>query len=246
MLSPSHFGGEMSELDDAGTYFDLGLRKVTQRGTYHYMCSRNNNFTNRSQKGKAIITETAMTNKRIGWNGGTVENGGNMVTIQRGTLNSPQVVGIEKYSSEEQVVNMTGNKVPGMQVSDYISVEGLNLGQRSATIQMSVSPMAALDSNTQIYRANANTQWAFLRLDSRAVNGMVVADTSEDGVFVVAQQQVAIGVSVATAALIIGVLALAIVGLVIYFRVRPEKWTTAKDKVSGGLNNVKRSFAKKV
>lgn len=63
----------MSELDDAGTYFDLGLAKITQRGTYYYMCSRNNNFTNRSQKGKVIVRDTPMTNKRIGWNGGTVE-----------------------------------------------------------------------------------------------------------------------------------------------------------------------------
>ena len=46
----------MSELDDAGTYFDLGLQKVTSPGTYHYMCSRNNNFSNRIQKGKLIVT----------------------------------------------------------------------------------------------------------------------------------------------------------------------------------------------
>ena len=62
----------MSELDDAGTYFDLGPRKVTRRGTYYYMCSRNNNFTNRSQKGKVIVSESSVTSRRIGWNGGSV------------------------------------------------------------------------------------------------------------------------------------------------------------------------------
>ena len=66
------FGGEMSELDDAGTYFDLGPRKVTQTGVYYYMCSRNNNFTNRSQKGKIIVSRNALTFGRVGWNGGSV------------------------------------------------------------------------------------------------------------------------------------------------------------------------------
>ncbi len=63
-------GGEMSELDDAGTYFDLGPRKITSTNIYHYLSTRNNNFTNRSQKGKIIIIENAIASKRIGLNGG--------------------------------------------------------------------------------------------------------------------------------------------------------------------------------
>lgn len=66
----------MSELDDAGTYFDLGPKKITQRGYYYYMSTRNNNFTNRSQKGLIAILLNRIISKRIGWNGGTVENGG--------------------------------------------------------------------------------------------------------------------------------------------------------------------------
>ena len=64
------FGGEMSELDDAGTYFDLGPKKVTGIGTYHYMSTRNNNFSNRSQKGKIIISNTERIDKMIGRRGG--------------------------------------------------------------------------------------------------------------------------------------------------------------------------------
>lgn len=63
----------MSELDDAGTYFDLGLAKVTGRGTYYYLCTRNNNFTNRSQKGKIIARINALFSKRVGWNGGDIQ-----------------------------------------------------------------------------------------------------------------------------------------------------------------------------
>ncbi len=62
----------MSELDDAGTYFDLGPRKVTERGTYYYMCTRNNNFSNRSQKGKIIVQDNALSTARIGAVGGMI------------------------------------------------------------------------------------------------------------------------------------------------------------------------------
>lgn len=63
----------MSELDDAGTYFDLGPRKITSVGVYHYLCTRNNNFTNRSQKGKIVVGENAQASSRIGKNGGMAQ-----------------------------------------------------------------------------------------------------------------------------------------------------------------------------
>ena len=69
-------GGEMSELDDAGTYYDLGPRMVTQVGTYYFMCTRNNNFSNRSQKGKIIVQANPLALNRIGWSGGSVELNG--------------------------------------------------------------------------------------------------------------------------------------------------------------------------
>jgi plastocyanin len=43
------------EFDDDSTYQNMEPRKVTKPGTYYYMCSRNNNFTNRSQKGKVVV-----------------------------------------------------------------------------------------------------------------------------------------------------------------------------------------------
>ena len=73
LLFLDQFRGEMSELDDAGTYFDMKPRKVTDLGTYHYMCTRNNNFSNRSQKGKITVGLAALAYKMIGWNGGAIE-----------------------------------------------------------------------------------------------------------------------------------------------------------------------------
>ena len=71
-LNNVQLGGEMSELDDAGTYFDLRPHRVTGPGTYYYMCTRNNNFSNRSQKGKIVVTEAPQTTAPIGTQGGIV------------------------------------------------------------------------------------------------------------------------------------------------------------------------------
>jgi len=60
LLDSPQKGGETSELDDAGTYFDGGIhqfRRTTDSSTavYHYMSTRNNNFSNRSQKGSITV-----------------------------------------------------------------------------------------------------------------------------------------------------------------------------------------------
>jgi len=36
-------------------YFDGGIYEATKLGTFHYMSTRNNNFSNRSQKGKIVV-----------------------------------------------------------------------------------------------------------------------------------------------------------------------------------------------
>jgi hypothetical protein len=52
--------GEMSELDDAGTYFDMPKpHKVTGKtGVYYFLSTRNNNFSNRSQKFKIVVSKS--------------------------------------------------------------------------------------------------------------------------------------------------------------------------------------------
>jgi len=55
-----HYFGDIEELDDTGTHFDLGPRKITQAGIWRFLCTRNNNFTNRAQKMKiTVVANTA-------------------------------------------------------------------------------------------------------------------------------------------------------------------------------------------
>jgi hypothetical protein len=44
---------------DKYPYFDGGVMKMGTAGVYHYMSTRNNNFSNRSQKGRIIVASSA-------------------------------------------------------------------------------------------------------------------------------------------------------------------------------------------
>jgi len=68
--------GEMSELDDASTKFNLPPRKCMANGVYHYLSTRNNNFSNRSQKGTIICGDTAVTAYKISPLGMSVASAG--------------------------------------------------------------------------------------------------------------------------------------------------------------------------
>lgn len=56
ILDNNQMGGENSELDDRGVYFDMGVKQCSENGVFNYLCTRNNNFSNRSQKGAVTVS----------------------------------------------------------------------------------------------------------------------------------------------------------------------------------------------
>ncbi|RNA14329.1 DD3-3-like [Brachionus plicatilis] len=85
-LRDNQIGGSMDELDDAGTYFDFGTRKVTSSGVFHYMSTRNNNFSNRDQKGLVISYENEFFDDFIGWNGGVIDFRVGSISVPEGAV----------------------------------------------------------------------------------------------------------------------------------------------------------------
>jgi len=51
--------------NEAGTYYDARPQKVTRNGIFFYMCTRNNNFSNRSQKGKIVVKVESAVKKKV-------------------------------------------------------------------------------------------------------------------------------------------------------------------------------------
>ena len=59
LTEPGALGGNTRELDDAGTYFNAGLVPAPLPGRHNYMCTRNNNFSNRGQKSLINVSPVA-------------------------------------------------------------------------------------------------------------------------------------------------------------------------------------------
>ncbi len=64
-----------SLLNNAKAYFNLDARLVTvnSAGVYHYFSSRNNDFSNRDQKGQIIVQAYPFFYQLIGQNGYTAK-----------------------------------------------------------------------------------------------------------------------------------------------------------------------------
>merc|ERR1712048_253691 len=81
--------GNMEELDDASTSFNMPPQQVTELGCWNFLSTRNNNFSNRSQKGKLCVTENTVESRMIGANGGEVwTSHGDGLQIWPNTLSS--------------------------------------------------------------------------------------------------------------------------------------------------------------
>jgi len=168
VLDPGQYGGEMSELDDAGTYFDLGLRQCTQQGVYNYLCTRNNNFSNRSQQGIISVSTTSE---------GRVQLDGTATTY---TIAGTTISTFASANGQVQSVQVTAtppDSTPGFEQSGIASASDVScLGQFSTSGGMVVN--LALD-----YEENALRSFSFVRADTPAGPWTEVdGATFEDGV----------------------------------------------------------------
>jgi hypothetical protein len=64
--------GSMEELDDAGTTICMDPVKAEKEGLWNFLCTRNNNFSNRSQKGSLRVFNGAYTRATVDASGGRV------------------------------------------------------------------------------------------------------------------------------------------------------------------------------
>ena len=54
------------QLDDASAYFNLPPQKLTKTGVYHFFSTRNNDFSNRNQKGRLMVVPGDVGGDAIG------------------------------------------------------------------------------------------------------------------------------------------------------------------------------------
>jgi hypothetical protein len=166
------------------------------------------------------------------------------------------MLNMEQYTDANEasdfVMQMSGRQTtnePGNQVSSVISVQPFTQFagvQNEATISIEVESDAARDG-TKIYQASAANGWSYAALDTQIIDGKAVARTNSGGVFVAAAEvSTALIVGVVVACVIIILIIVVVVGVAIYFRSRPDKLKSTKEKIVKTQNRVKRSFAKQV
>lgn len=94
--------GNMEELDDAGTSVNL-LTKVTSTGCWNYMGSRNNNFSNRSQKGTLCVDDGEYEQDDVGSGGKVLMSNSGWVNVPAGAISSIQQFTFSTENDEEEV-----------------------------------------------------------------------------------------------------------------------------------------------
>eukprot|EP00051_Salpingoeca_urceolata_P010125 m.123447 g.123447 ORF g.123447 m.123447 type:complete len:1382 (-) comp16588_c0_seq1:189-4334(-) len=181
-LDNVQFGGEMSELDDAGTYFDLPVHKVSGVGTHYYMCTRNNNFSNRSQKGKVEVSYAPEETQVMGLNGGDmwIDTNEGMVSQE---LSRDEKLILAGYTVKVEPKTLPGTVKMSMQVltnlsssagSDVMRVDPPNLRSQFTFPKTSLSrrggsagsrrrdrraPVQLQSVDVDIWLVNATTVW---------------------------------------------------------------------------------------
>lgn len=247
-LNPGQFRGEMSELDDAGTYFDLGLQKVTSPlGYFHYMCTRNNNFSNRDQKGRIVVNMHPVAYSSVGALGGRValSDGSLQLDIAPGTFDRLQKMSIQKWSTEQGEARMRAQNrqinVGEKYASDFyvlIPQEPSIVNGKTMTTRMSVTAK----DDVSVYRSNADNFATWVQVkDVTISNGFASFQVSEGGVYVARVQEANVGMIVGLTIMCIVIVAV-VVGAIFYFRRHPAKWQA----VRSSCRNAERSVHRKV
>ena len=236
--------GEMSELDDAGTYFDLGLYKVTTAGIYYYLCTRNNNFTNRSQKGVIYVTSQSIDTMVVGSQGGGIVVADASLTVASDVFDTSRQIALIIWPDDlANAMLFTPNS---LSISSFVEVSGIPSSSETRNITLDLFLNRDVSSSTAaVYIANSVTGFVFRQIDADIDGSTATVVANQDGVYAayLLEAPVIVGAVVGFLLLLMLVpIALA----VIYFLIYPSKLKSLIAKVKGKYNNTTRSFVKKV
>jgi len=120
--------GSMEQFDGAGTTTCIEPVQVTTNGQWNFLCTRNNNFSNRSQKGTLIVSDSNTFLVTVTENGGRFSNGpGNaIVVVPPGAIVSGQSLQFSvttwyKPGSDSSIVEISGPNGGAFDGNEFVS-----------------------------------------------------------------------------------------------------------------------------
>jgi len=217
-------GGNLKELDDAATYFDMGLKQVGQTGIYNYMCTRNNNFSNRSQKSKIVVTTTTTTTRAVDTQGGRLIAARSSVSIRQGALTTLTDVTLASTPSKHAYSSFKGEPA-----SDFVTITPLNWTNLNEPLRVSIDYKENLIGKAKLWRADTmDGRWKEVG-GADFGNGVVRFSTTRGGVYVVEDKDNGGVIAGIVIALVVG---LAIIAFIVY------QFVCKRTSTSGGKTTV--------
>jgi hypothetical protein len=242
----------MQLLDDASTYFDLGPTKITSSGAVHYMCTRNNNFSNRDQKGEVIVYENQFVDDYIDWNGGTLklpENG--ELKVDEGSLNDltyirvdikpkSQIIKESDVTSNQKAFDLMNDISDASMSTDFHIISKLeNDINTPLKIKMSLKDALGSYESVSVYKINSDYS-TMTKLVSKLDNNQVSFETQQAGVYFAKKES---DYSVLIAVLVSVFILLVVIGAVGIYLFRNPKYVQL---MRYNACNIKRSMKNEI
>lgn len=216
--------GNMEELDDMGTAMTHEPIQVTEVGCWNYVSTRNNNFSNRSQKGTLCVDRGEFNANDVGYNGGAMMTDDGWLSFPVGSLDTIYSVTFESQPSNGGVSPIVIVNPPDLGFSDGQGAElGIDYNHR------------ALRKPKVMHKPHGGTSWSEVDdVDYTIRDGKTVAvfTFTESGHYKVEDD--VNGAAVAAIAVICAVLVLVLAGV---FYCKCIKKEESNDNYTGNIQN---------
>jgi len=181
-----HDMGNMEELDDAAASFQMAPVKMNTVGCTNYLCTRNNNFSNRAQKGKFCVAEGSVGEVMVSNTGTTYQDQDTASSVTwwpNSVQGQERATVIISNTDTTAVVNVAEVNLAGtMTVNTEYVAQSLMKAQLVWQPQCSASDRDG-DGNCQL-------DWSDIEFATLNVDGSSVAsaDVTNTGTFKVVQR----------------------------------------------------------
>jgi len=186
--------GNMEELDDAGASFSLAPQQATEIGCWNYVSTRNNNFSNRSQKGTLCVDEGAYASGDVGPNGDNVVTNVGWISVPPNTVSNIQTFSMQsepKKGAASEEVWIEPVEMDLTEESDQIEI-AIAFEQRALYSPKLVHRKSTSDDYSEVTDAKYETQTDANGNDQTVAMALV----NEGGAYVV-EDEVNVGAVVA-------------------------------------------------